>query len=440
METKLQSITLINVYFAESGYGDRLETPPLGLGYISEYLNTKNIDNFVIDMGLGFTNKQIIEKLQAAPTAAVGFSINSLCMDKTIVLIKAVRDALPTTVIIVGGPHVSTIKGAIFQNCPFIDFAIIGEGEESTYQLLRGDPPAAIPGLLYRDKDGSVKTNDKRITENIDTIPFPKFTRFELNKYTLKSIPLLSSRGCPFKCSFCQQSSLLSKNWRGKSAEHFIDEIKHWIGKGYSEFLIIDDNFAYDAERLKKIELLLRKNEITGITFNIIGGVRISSMTKERLLLLKRIGVEFISFGVESFSDTVLRFIKKGTNTKQIEKVVRLATEMGFKVRLFFIIGLPYETMDSVENLFNFVLKYPLFQVRFFNLVPYENTALMDWIVENGELLYLPQEYMNNFKKYQDIPIYTAQHTLGIEERKKALQKARSISQIIESRFQKKTS
>ena len=62
MGTKLKSITLINVYFAESGYGDRLETPPLGLGYISEYLNTKNVDNSIIDMGLGFTNKQIIQR------------------------------------------------------------------------------------------------------------------------------------------------------------------------------------------------------------------------------------------------------------------------------------------------------------------------------------------------------------------------------------------
>jgi radical SAM superfamily enzyme YgiQ (UPF0313 family) len=435
MNIKAESIALVNVYFTESGYGDRLHTPPLGVGYISEYLNKKNVKNYVIDMGLGYTKDQIVQKIKKLHTAAVGFSINSLCMEKTADLIKAVKTSQPSALMIVGGPHVSTIKESILNECPLLDYAIIGEGEESLYQLLKGNDPESIAGLIYRDDAGKIKVNHKRITENIDTLPFPKFTQFELDKYADKSMPLLSSRGCPFKCMFCQQSSLLSKNWRGKSAAFLGEEIKYWIRKGYKEFQILDDNFAYDADRLHKITFLFAQNNISNISISIVGGVRISSMTKERLMLLRRIGVDFISFGIESFSDKVLRFIKKGTNTKKIEKVVRMATEMGFKVRLFFIIGLPYETMESLDALFGFVLKYPIYQVRFFNLVPYQRTALMDWIEENGKLLYPPQEYMNNFKKFQDIPIFTANNTMGIKERKQALIKARHISEVVYERF-----
>ncbi len=438
MNKKLTSIVLINVYYAESGYGERLHTPPLGTGYLSEYLSKKNIHHHIIDMGLGYTKDQILQKVKDVNSEAIGFSINSLCMDKTADLIKSVKEAVPSAHIIVGAPHVSTVKEAILAEYPYIDYAIIGEGEESLFQLLKGDPPESIAGLLYRDKSGAVHVNQKRITENIDTIPFPQFRKFELDLYTDKSIPLLTSRGCPYKCVFCQQSSLLSKNWRGKSAEYFVEEIQYWIDKGYRTFQILDDNFAYDAERLKQINALFSKNNISNITISIVGGIRVSGMTKEKLLLLKNIGVEFISFGIESISDKVLRFIKKGTNPKQIEKIIRISTEMGFKVRLFFIIGFPYETMESFENTFKLIMKYNIYQVRFFNLVPYQGTALMDWINANGMLLYSPKEYMNDFRKYQDIPLFNAQHTMSIKEREVLLKKARQIAKSVYDKFMNK--
>ena len=356
-------------------------------------------------------------------------------MDKTTDLITSVKAAVPSAYIIAGGPHVSTLKESVFTECPSIDYALQGEGEISLFKLLRGDAPEGIAGLLYRDRTGTLHVNQKRITGNIDTLPFPRYTRFQLPLYTDKSIPLLTSRGCPFKCIYCQQSSLLSKNWRGKSAGHLVEEIRYWREKGYSEFQILDDNFAYDVERLKEIHDLFVKHSISDITLNIVGGIRISGMNREKLLLLKDIGVELISFGIESFSDTVLRFIKKGTTTRKIEQVVRMATEMGFKVRLFFIIGFPYETEESVEDAFTFVMKYPLYQVRFFNLVPYEGTELMNWINEEGHLLYCPSQYMDNFKRYQDIPLFDGKHTMGVTERTRALQKARQIADRVYDNF-----
>jgi radical SAM superfamily enzyme YgiQ (UPF0313 family) len=158
-------------------------------------------------------------------------------------------------------------------------------------------------------------------------------------------------------------------------------------------------------------------------------------MTREKLTLLKRIGVEFLSFGVESFSDKVLSYIKKGTTTRQIEKVVSMATEMGFKVRLFFIIGFPYETRESLEDAFTFVQKYPLYQVRFFNLVPYEGTELMKWIDSHGKLLYPPEEYMANFRRYQDIPLFESPYSMSVKEREEALQTARHLAERIHQRF-----
>jgi radical SAM superfamily enzyme YgiQ (UPF0313 family) len=386
-------------------------------------------------MGLGHTPDEIIRRVQELNSSAVGFSINSLCMDRTIRLIEAARAAMPRLCIIAGGPHVSTIPDALLSDCPAIDYAIVGEGEESLLQLLRGDPPEGIAGLVYRDQTGTVRVNPKRITESIDTLPFPRFARFELEAYTDTALPLLTSRGCPYRCVFCQQSSLLSKNWRGKSAAYFVEEIEYWIGRGYRAFQILDDNFAYDAERLRAIRRLFRERALPPLTLNIVGGVRVSGMTREKLALLKSIGVAYISFGVESFSDRVLGFIKKGTSTGRIETVVRQATEMGFKVRLFFIIGFPHETPQSLEELFAFIRRYPVYQARFFNLVPYQGTALMDWIDAHGRMLYPYREYMNNFKTYQDIPLFEAEHTMSVQERSRALEQARQVAEEIHARF-----
>ena len=435
MDHNKTPILLVNVYYAESGYGDRLLTPPLGIAYLSEYLTARKVDHHIMDMGLGYTSDQIISRVKELNCSAMGFSINSLCMDKTVNLITSAKEAVPSLRIIAGGPHVSTLQEELFRECPGIDYAIIGEGEESLFELLRGDAPENIPGLIYRDAGGNVRVNGKRITENIDALPFPQFEKFELGSYEDTSIPLLTSRGCPYKCVFCQQSSLLSKNWRGKSAEYFVEEIQHWIGRGCRTFQILDDNFAYDLQRLKSIRKIFLKHAIPALTINIVGGVRVSGMTAEKLALLKSIGVEYISFGVESFSDEVLRFIKKGTTTGRIEKVVSLATGMGFKVRLFFIIGFPYETVQSLEDMFAFIRRYPIYQARFFNLVPYRGTALMNWIDAHGRMLYSYNEYMNNFKAYQDIPLFEAAHTMSVAERAQALNRARQLAESMHDKF-----
>jgi len=436
MDKTRPSTLLVNVYYAESGYGERLLTPPLGIAYLSEYLTARKVDHHVMDMGRGYTKDQVIRRVKELNCGTVGFSINSLCMDKTVDLIASAREAAPSLRVIAGGPHVSTLQEELLRECPGIDYAIIGEGEESLFELLRGDAPENIPGLIYRDARGNIRVNGKRITENIDVLPFPRFEKFELDSYEDRSIPLLTSRGCPYKCVFCQQSSLLSKNWRGKSAAYLVEEIQYWIGKGCRTFQILDDNFAYDVKRLKAIRELFLQHAIPAPTINIVGGVRISGMTGEKLALLKDIGVEYISFGVESFSDEVLRFIKKGTTTGRIEKVVGLATAMGFKVRLFFIIGFPYETAQSLEDMFAFIRRHPIYQARFFNLVPYRGTALMNWIDAHGRMLYSYNEYMNNFKVYQDIPLFEAAHTMSIAERTQALEEARRLAESVHEKYQ----
>ena len=431
---KKHQIVLINIYYSESGYGDILNFPPLGIAFISEYLNLNDIDHQIIDMGLGYVSEQILENIHSLQPKWIGISLNSLLINRTRNLIEKIKEVSPAVNIVVGGPHVTTQGIIIFSEFPSVDYAIVGEGEVSFFELISNKPKSEIKGLAYKAEDGSFKINERRITEDIDNIPFPKFEKFELNKYLRRIIPIISSRGCPFKCIFCQQSSLLSKNWRGVSAEYFIECIKYWVEKGYTEIHILDDNFTFNQRRLEKIVELYEKENIKNIKLVLIGGIRISQTTKKTLQLLKRLNIEIIAFGVESFSDKVLKFIKKDTTEKQIEETIKNAIDMGFKVKLFLIIGFPYQTPESLRKTYKLVLTYPIYQVRFFNLVPYENTALMEWLDENGEFIYPSSVYMNEFKKYQYIPLFKAKNTMNVEERTRELKIAKDVTRLVEER------
>ena len=432
MET--EKVVLINVYYSESGYGDKLNFPPLGIAYISEYLDEKKIDHLIIDMGLGISSDEVLEEINHIKPSWIGISLNSLHIEKSKKLMEKLRINNPSTRMVVGGPHVTTQGKKIFEKLDFIDYAIIGEGEESFYELIINKPKSEIKGLVYKDDSKTIYFNERRITPNIETLPFPKFSKFKLDLYQKKTVPIISSRGCPFKCIFCQQSSLLSKEWRGVSAEHFIEIIKYWKNRGYHEIQILDDNFTFDSNRLKRMVELYEQEKITDIKLVLVGGVRVSSSTKENLLFLKKLGVDYLSFGIESFSDPVLNFIKKGTTEKKIEEAIINAVELNFKIRLFFIIGFPYQTVESLRKTYKFLLKYPIYQVRFFNLIPYENTALMDWLESNGELIYPSIVFMSNFKQFQDIPVFRAKYTLSPEERVKELKLARNFEKLISER------
>jgi len=146
-------------------------------------------------------------------------------------------------------------------------------------------------------------------------------------------------------------------------------------------------------------------------------------------------GVKIISFGIESGSNKILKFIRKGATSEQADRLIGLATSMGFDVKLFFILGFPTETMEDVQMSFDLALKHPIASVRFFNLVPYADTPLMKWLEENNvHFNYEYDEYMNNFKRFQRIPIFEHQGGMSLNEKLEALNLADEIVELVEDR------
>ncbi len=432
---RVRRVLLVNLYYKESGYGEMLHFPPAGLGYLSEYLERENILHEIIDTGAGYSHEDVLEKIRSSKPELVGFSLNSICFPKSFELIRKAKEMFPQVAVVVGGPHVSTRQDAILEENALIDFVITKEGEIPLALLCKGEPLERIPGLIWRGKDGKINSNPPQSVA-INDLPYPRYERFNLlEKYNSGTMSVVTSRGCPFKCVFCQQSTLLGKRWRGRKSQSVVEEIEHWYDRGFSSIHILDDNFGLDKKRIFRISELVAKRGMKDLEVLLIGGLRIQNTTREILLALKRMGVRYLSFGIESGSNKILKFIGKGITTKDADRVVKMAVDMGFLVRLFFIIGFPYEKMADVKKSFDLALRHKIHAVRFFNLVPYEETEIMKWIRENdAKLLYPYEEYMSNFKYFQRTPLFDTKKGMSLEEKRDALRMADEITRQVEER------
>jgi len=441
---RYESVFLVNFYYPESGYGERLFYPPLGIGYLSEYLEKQGIQTRVLDMGTGKKMDQagdlMSESIEKFKPALIGISLNSICFQYSVKIISNIRKRYPEIPIAVGGPTVSSEGLELLKKYDFLNYVIVREGEKPLSQLCLGKKLEEIPGLAWRQKS-SFYGNPDIPNEDLSEFPFPRYKRFQLDLYeSPDTIGILTSRGCPYMCIFCQQSALLGKKWRGRTPENIIEEICYWKAQGKRIIHILDDNFALNHQRVLDLSKLIIAKGLNDMEYVLVGGLRVNQANKETLLVLKRMGVKTIPFGVESGSDKILKFIKKSITAEMADKAIALATSMGFEVKLFFIIGFPVETIEDVKKSFNLALKHPIASVRFFNLIPYRDTALMEWLEENNaHFFYKSDEYMNDFKRFQRIPIFEHPAGMNCQEKLKALNLADEVIRTVENRYKQRS-
>ena len=395
---------LIHIYYPESRYAKISTSPPAGIGYLSGMLSAHKIDHSVIDVGLGYSMNEIKDRITKEHPDVIGVSLMSLYYKRSYEFIRWMKRLSPMVRIAVGGPHVTTHRNKVLEECSSIDYAIVGEGEHTWVELCRGGRADRIKGLIHRVDSRVVCNGPRPLIQELDEIPFPKYEKFELARYTA-GIPILSSRGCPYRCIFCQQSSMLGKRWRMRSAENLFREIQYWYERGHRAIHFLDDNFTLKKERISKLCKLIKSQGLKDMQFS-AAGVHVNHVDRKLLIEMKEVGFNYLAFGVESGSDKILKVLKKGITVKQVENTLKVASDLNYKIKLYFIVGSPYETLDDVKASIRLALKYPVALARFTNMVPYEGSALMDWIRESGRLLYQPEEYLNRPDRFYNIPIF----------------------------------
>ena len=400
--------------------------PPAGLGYIAETLRSAGVEYDVVDMAAGATLSDLHERISRFNPDLIGISMMTFMYRRSYEIIRIIKQSHPSIAIVSGGPHISTVRETALQECPELDFGVVLEGEETILELCRGEELSSIKGLIYRKGNEIMFTGERTFADDLDSIPFPRFDKFPLQKYVTEEIGIVSSRGCPHGCIYCPVKAAIGRQWRRRSADSIVREIQYWHDRGYRQISMLDDNFTFDQERVVGICNRLKSRNMAGLELNCNNGVRADRVSYDLLKLMREAGFAYLAFGVEGGNDKVLKNINKGIKMATIEKAIRDAIDLGYKVTLFFIVGSPGETMDDIRDSIRLALKYPVFDARFYNLIPFPQSRLYEWVKENDYFLVHSEDYLNNCSQWDYTPVF-ATPDLTREEREEALRMVRDV-------------
>lgn len=369
--------------------------PPLGLLFLAGYLlrHTSFLVE-IIDSQVDRLDYPDLEKrLQNTSFDVVGITAMTFTLLDVIKTAAVVKKVNPTCRVVVGGPHAHLYPKET-AGLEGIDFVVPGEGEVAFAALIENinDFTALekIKGLVYKTPEGRIIDNGvSPPIDNLDSLPFPARRLTPYKKYSsllAKRTPvttLITSRGCPYTCSFCDRPHFGGKGFRAMSAERVVEEIEDCLEMGIHEFLVYDDTFTVKKERVKKIcRLIIRKQLDIGWEIR----TRVDTVDEEMLSLLKQAGCRGIHYGIEAGTEKILKVLQKGINLEQAKQVFDLTRKNKIHILAYFMIGNPSETREDIYQTFRTArwLKPDYFHLSI--LSPFPGTAIYSDGLKRGIL------------------------------------------------------
>jgi anaerobic magnesium-protoporphyrin IX monomethyl ester cyclase len=306
---------------------------------------------------------------------------------------------------ITGGSHPTFLPESSLAH-PELDLVARGEGEFTLRELVtasrQGRGPEGIAGLAYR-RNGQVLVAPDRTPAPLDEIPFPARDLFPLEKYFFSSLPmgsvykrkpfinLITSRGCPYRCTFCSSTTFWGNAYRTRSVENVLEEMDYLVNKlGVREFKFFDDNLTADQARAREIfqGMIARR---FNVTWNTPNGIHVTHLDDELLDLMKASGCYELTLAVESGDPDVLRnIIHKPTKLAEVEAAAKLMRKKGIGSHGFFIIGFPGETREQIQRTLDFSRQLDLDRISCFTANPLPGTELYRICKEKG---YISDDY-----------------------------------------------
>ncbi|MCB0044132.1 MAG: cobalamin B12-binding domain-containing protein [Caldilineaceae bacterium] len=394
---------------------DTRTTPHLGLAYLAAVSERRGDEVIIFDADV--EKQSVAEFVQEFRPHLVGITANTPQVKqawRTARAIKEVHDCL----IVLGGPHVSVLPEESCEK-PYVDIVVRGEGEDTWIDIsdrleaFQADQPYSTEafmhpeneifedclGITYKTSDGRIhNTIDRTPIADLDSLPWPAYHHFKMDKYTnlqpatdhvdgARSFSIMTSRGCPYRCTFCSQSIMPIK-WRSRSPESVLAEWRHLVEDlGAEEIGILDDSANIRVKRLEEIGTLLIENNLNHVPWIFVNGIRANLASKELLQLLKDAGLRRTAFGVESGDPEVLKSIDKKVDHDTIRWAFKNAKEVGLETIAFLIIGLPGETRESMQRTIDFAIELDPLIANFSMMTPYPGTKVYEIIKRQGRFL-----------------------------------------------------
>jgi radical SAM superfamily enzyme YgiQ (UPF0313 family) len=338
-------------------------TPPLGILSVASYVKTHtNCEVLLIDaQAEQLDYNTLAKKIMAYKPDIICITAMSMTVKDVIETIRISKNILPESLIIIGGPHANCypIETARWKN---VDFVFYGEGEIAFTAFLNNmDNNTAISqikGLVCIDKNNNLIDNGRAdYINDMDSLSYPDRDLIPTDRYSSMIMPrqpvtsLLTSRGCPFRCNYCDRPSV-GKVFRARSVESVVDEITDCLRLSIRNFLFYDDTFTVQRKRVIQICKAIIELH-ADIEFNIRS--RVDTVDEEMLYYLKQAGCIGIQYGVESGSQKILDRMNKGITLEQIKETFRTTKKQKIQTIAYFMLGNPGEDRDDIRKTIDFM-------------------------------------------------------------------------------------
>jgi anaerobic magnesium-protoporphyrin IX monomethyl ester cyclase len=338
--------------------------PPKGLLYIAAYLRESGIDVDILDLKqmqferpslLRRSIKEILslvkQQIRKRVPKYVGITSTTISYIPAIKIAQIIKETSPETIIIIGGVHVTFTPHETLEDCPWIDIVVRGEGEKTMLSLAEGRSLKEIKGISYRLNGGIVDNPDSDLLEPKE-IPVPAYDMLDMTKYAY--VVLMCTRGCPYGCSFCELPDIHGRKIRYRTFEAISKELELALSLNPKLEIRYEDEFmGLKMDRSREILELVKSKNVGQFR----AATRPDRINDELLRLLKAAGCTNLYIGMESGSDEVLKLNKRAINVTKILEIAKTFERNEMLFHSGFILGLPGETKETLEQTLNIALK-----------------------------------------------------------------------------------
>jgi radical SAM superfamily enzyme YgiQ (UPF0313 family) len=333
-----------------------------------------------------YSQKKIEDRLARYRPDLIGITSVTMNFPSAVRILQTCKALMPDAATVIGGPHATFTAEETLQSFPEVDLVVRGEGEETIQELAaaleRKQTLAKVKGLTFRHNGSIVRTEDRPFIQDIDRLPLPDRTLFPISRYLAMRVPasVLTSRGCPTGCSFCVGYRMTGRKGRFRNPLRVVDEIEAARRLGFEEVCIDDDLFTRNRRHVTAIcdEILKR-----GLKLKLYIFARVDTVDESLLRKLKEAGCAMICFGLESGNQRILDLANKRATVERARRAVELSKAAGISPLGSFILGLPGETRETMEETVSFAQSLGI-PHGFHLLSPFPGTRIREKASEYG--------------------------------------------------------
>ncbi|WP_295031067.1 B12-binding domain-containing radical SAM protein [uncultured Methanobrevibacter sp.] len=358
-------VTLVNPPQTASKYKFMgVIAPPLGIGYIAAVLRDNGIDVNILDASAEDMDfKEFSEEIKNRSPDIISISALTPTINKALETAKTAKEVLPNSIIVMGGYHPTFDFEETLKN-DFVDIVIRGEGEYVLRDLVEtiennGDL-REVRGIVFKEDDNIVLNPNADLIYDLDALPFPAFDLMPMDKYKLLDMDthmatMITTRGCPMKCSFCSSAAMHGRKMRQRSVDNILAEIDFLREKyDINTIAFMDDTFTLKKSRLMEFCDKLKQKD-----YEIMWGctARVDTLDEEVLKNMKESGCITVFMGVESVDQNQLDSMDKGITVPKIENAFKMSRKLGIRTIASVALGMPGDTKKIMNKTIKFVHK-----------------------------------------------------------------------------------